>query len=538
MIRHAPDHLDRFLALCGDCETVQHEVLTDILRRAGGSAIGRRFGFDAIDGYRTFSTAVPPLDWSDHEGYAQSLADGDADQLFAGVPDYFICTSGTTGAVKIIPESAAGRQAKSITTRLRLEAIARHAPAVMQGKMLPLVNNAIEGYTRAGIPYGSASGVTLATAPESVRARLAFPIEILDVGYSDSLDYLIMRFALEQDVRGIFGNNAGRIEQLCRRAEAEAERIIDDIESGSLSCARRLPEATRASLLAKCAPNPARAETLRQAYAREGRFTPRAYWPECRVIACWLSGSVGRYVDPLRGWFDRTTIFFDVGYGATEGKFNIPLAPSEPAGPLAIHAAFYEFKPLDSGDGMLRAHELKAGGRYELYVTSYSGLYRYGMHDIVRVAGFTGTTPHIVFERKAGDVLNICGEKVAASTLIPIVASAVGDPLVHWCVVGDGRAKRYHFCLELPELPADAGVSARAYAEAIEQALNQDTLIYPIFRGQNLLQPAAVSLMRPGWRESLYTERTRNGQSRAQVKLPLVYEAVPLERFEAVTSAG
>ncbi len=337
-----------------------------------------------------------------------------------------------------------------------------------------------------------------------------------------------MRFALEQDVRGIFGNNAGRIEQLCLRAAAEAERIIDDIERGVAFPCRTDTGADPCDAAGKVCPNPERAEALRQVHARQGEFAPRGYWPKCEVIACWLSGSVGRYVEPVRRWFDRAAFFFDVGYGATEGKFNIPMAPSEPAGPLAIHAAFYEFKPLDGTDGMLRAHEVKTGESYELYITNYSGFYRYGMHDIIRVEGFTGTTPHIAFERKAGDVLSICGEKVAASTLIPIVASAVGEPLAHWCVVDDEREKSYHFCLELERLPDNVAGSTRAYAQAIEHALNEETLIYPIFRGQNLLQP--------GWCEALYTQRTRSGQSRAQIKLPLVYEAVPLDDFEALTS--
>ncbi len=536
MIRHSPVHLKDFLQLCEACEAVQNAVLLDILQQAETSVIGRRFGFERIKDSAAYCTSVTPTIWSDVEPYAQKLAGGEGDQLFAGLPEYFICTSGTTGSIKIIPESAAGRLAKSITARLRLEAMCCHAPAIQRGKLLPLVNNAIEGYTEAGIAYGSASGITLLTAPESIRAMIAFPPEILEIGYSNVLDYLIMRFAVEQDVRAIFGNNAGRIEQLCLRAEADAEQIINDIETGSVSYADQIPEGVYASLQSGCVANPGRGQMLREAYAGKKRFTPEVYWPKLQVVSCWLSGSVGRYVESIRGVFDDKIFFFDIGYGATEGKFNIPLEPEKSAGPLAIHAAFYEFKPLNGSDRMLLAHEVQAGESYELFVTNYSGLYRYGMRDIVRIEGFTGTTPRIVFEQKAGDVLNLCGEKVAASSLIALVTSVVGEQLVHWCVVGEDLAKRYHFFLELDKLPEDIAAALHHYSESLEQALCEDNLIYPVFRGQKLLQPAVVSLMRPGWQEALYAGQIQSGHNRAQVKLPLVYTSVPLKSFEASNS--
>ncbi len=110
---------------------------------------------------------------------------------------------------------------------------------------------------------------------------------------------------------------------------------------------------------------------------------------------------MGRYVEQAKSFFSGNVIFFDVGYGATEGKFNIPLAPDDPTGILTTYGAFYEFKPLD-GDSFLLAHETKRDESYELFVTTYSGLYRYPMHDIVKVTDFEGTTPKIVFERKNG----------------------------------------------------------------------------------------------------------------------------------------
>ena len=512
-----PEHLEDFLKLCDDCEGVQREVLRDILSEAAETEIGRKLGFVHIPDAETYRQKVPVMHWHDIAPYAERLQRGESDLLFPGKPPYFICTSGTTGGVKIVPESERGKALKALTGRLRIEAIARFAPEMMGGKLLPLVNHAIEGYTEAGIPYGSASGITLATAPEGIRKLVAFPLAILDIDYSDAMDYILMRFAVAEDVRAIFGNNAGRIAQLLETAEAEAEHLIDDIEKGTLRGLETLPETVRAALKAAMRPDPKRAEALREAWRKRGRFLPDAYWPNLRVVACWLSGSVGRYVESLKPLLPPDVRFFDVGYGATEGKFNIPLAPENPSGPLAIHAAYYEFGSLENGE-MVQAWEVEAGRSYELFVTTFSGLYRYAMGDIVKVTGFTGTTPDIVFEQKAGDMLNLCGEKVAAATLMPLVKEAVGEGLVHWNVIPDETARRYHFQIETADETADA----EAIAQTLERLLQEKTQIYPIFRTQKLLEPLTVTLMPRGWQERLYAERTRAGQSRAQVKLPLV----------------
>jgi len=534
MIVHEPTSLDNFLSLCNRCETIQREVLQDILQTSVDTAIGRHFDFATINSIERYREHIGTQDWNDIQPYARRLARGESDQLFDGSPPYFICTSGTTGNIKIMPESERGKQAKSLTTKLRLEAMAGHAPTMMQGKMLPLVNNAIEGYTEANIPYGSASGITLVTAPQAIQEMVAFPMAVLDIGYSEALDYIIMRFAVEADVRAIFGNNAGRIEQLCLCAEAKAARIIDDIENGTLQNGDMLARDVYAALQTSLQPNPQRARELREARKNSAGFLPNVYWPELKVLACWLSGSVGRYVASVRPLFAEDVFFFDLGYGATEGKFNITLQPETTAGPLAIHAGFYEFRSLDDPDTFLMAHEVETGRSYELFITNYSGLYRYALHDIVHIEGFIGTTPQIVFEHKAGDILNLCGEKVAASSLIPLVEQAIRAKMVHWCIITDSIRKRYHFCIELAEKCDNAPATAQEYAHRLERSLQEQTLIYPIFRGQNLLKPLTISLMSRGWTEHLYAERTKPGQSRAQVKLPLVYETMPLQKFELV----
>ena len=534
MISNLPACLDDFISLCEDCEAIQKEVLKDIVKNAKNTEIGKKFDFKTINDVDMFRHHVAVTTWHDIAPLAKRLEEGESDLLFADKPSFFICTSGTTGKIKIIPESQDGKRLKALTGQLRIEAISRFLPSMMKGKLLPLVNHAIEGYTEAGIPYGSASGITLITASQEVQKKVAFPMELLEIDYSKSMDYFLMRFAVTEDVRAIFGNNAGRIAQLIETAQKEADNIINDIEKGTLFGMETLPESIQTKLKKLMHPNPKLASSLRKAKQEKGHFLPDIYWPNLQVVVCWLSGSVGRYVKTLTPFLSKDILFFDVGYGATEGKFNIPLEPNNAAGVLSIYSAFYEFQESGSDD-FLMAHELQNNKSYELYVTTYSGLYRYRMDDIIRVDGFVGTTPKIVFENKAGEILNISGEKVAASSLIPIVNQAVLEITkqtpYHWCVVADDEKKCYHFCIELPLETIYSKESAVQIANRLENLLKTKTFIYPIFREQKLINKLRLTLMKNGWQEALYAEHLKNGRSNAQIKLPLIYADIPKKEF-------
>jgi len=98
---------------------------------------------------------------------------------------------------------------------------------------------------------------------------------------------------------------------------------------------------------------------------------------------------------------------------------TIPLESGSAAGPLAVHANFYEFIPEDSIDDLdppiLLAHELEQGQRYYVILTGGNGLYRYDINDIVEVRGFHNRTPKVAFVRKGRDMVNIVGRPTVAS---------------------------------------------------------------------------------------------------------------------------
>lgn len=526
--------LDEFAAMCHDTERVQHEVLLDIVAKSRDTEWGRRYGFDEVHGVDDFRERVPVTSWDDYAEASERMQRGDTDITFAGAPDFFVLTSGTTGAAKHIPESAAAMAAKKATSDLRAQALADAVPGLREsGAILTFANRLVFWNSECGIPCGSASGSNLTFAPPLGPGRLAYPLSILEnVDAAEDVDYLIMRTALMRDVRAVRGNNPGRLSSLLNYADTRRDELIDDIRNGTVSASVKADRVFLDSL--QLTANPERADKLTAAIAERGALDAGSAWPGLRGLVFWLSGSVGRYMADLAAQVPDDVVRFDIGYGASEGRFNVPLVVGKAAGPVALAAQFLEFIPIDGGEPLL-AHQLVDGGVYQVITTSYAGLFRYDMHDLVRVDGFTGTNPNIVFESKAGDVANIAGEKMAGGSLLKELTATLTDAGVnvrHFTVVTDYDRHGYDVCVELAEtsapLPDDI-------VQRVDAALDRAGMAYPIFRGQGLIMAPRVLVMASGWQDRLYERQMRPGVSRAQIKLRLIELEVPIPQDVTLT---
>lgn len=513
-----------FMGACSSVEHSQRRVLMDIIQRNAGTEFGKAHGFASMNSVEDFRRHVPVCEWADFEPYAHRMEHGETDLLFAGQPTHFISTSGTTGHYKKIPESAEGDFAKSLVSRIRTALLIKMVPDLMDGFFIPLSNVATLGHTACGIPVGFASGLTVAGMSPEIQRLMAFPASVLKAADTATLDYLIMRFALvKPKVRILVGNNPGRMTALLETANAHRDRLIADIEQGTLWRELSLSPELRADLEQALSPDPERAQALRDMVAARGQLEPRDYWPNLSMIACWLSGSIGRYLEGLLPLLPENVILADCGYGASEGKFNLPMTPGISAGPLAIQSYFFEFQPLSGGMPMM-AHELKDGEEYNLLITSYSGLYRYQMHDIVVVKGFTGQNPNIQFVNKTRDIANIAGEKLSGVFFSDVVRQTLAVCQLRWrhfCVVADSADHRYIFCIEPEGKAPDAVWLSEVDMAMIAQADS--------YRGkQQLIQKPRLMVMSAGWMDQLYAERLRPGVNTSQIKLPVICEEVPL----------
>ncbi|MCK5843565.1 MAG: GH3 auxin-responsive promoter family protein [Victivallales bacterium] len=522
--------LELFSAKLADCESIQCETLMDILDRNANCEFGKKHKFEEIAGVDDFRREVPITHWEDYEEANERMCDGESDVLFAGRACCFIVTSGTTGREKLIQESALGKKAKDVIGDLRNAALLLKFPDLLEGKFLSLANSSAIGRTKGGIPFGMASGMTLDGTPAAILALSACPQSVKTIEDQELSDYAIMRFAVEQDVRVVTGNNPARLQTLIESAAERFDAILADIENGSLNGIERLSVEIQDELAPYLKPNPARFAELKAALEFAAPPLPALYWPNLRAVRCWLSGSIGRYLEKLRPLLSGDIQFVDGGYGASEGKFNIPFPNGESSGPLANFALFFEFVP-DGGEGRggedeestLLAHELQDGEKYRMIITTHSGFYRYDMRDVVRVNGFTGTTPNIEFVSKTSDIGNICGEKIYPEIIMAAfakIAEEIGISFVHYVAVPSVDTMSYTFKVETKNPLSVADLDA--LAEKLDAEIAELAMGYEFLRGQNLLNPPKCMAMECGWRDSLLRAKMKPGISTSQIKLPVV----------------
>lgn len=543
--------------MCADCRGTQEAVLMSILGAAKDSVYGREHGFADIHSVEDFRRAVPVSDYSDYEAYIGRMAAGEPGILFDGPTEYFISTSGTTGKSKLIPEGAAGREAKEAVNKVRNATMMRavsgalaHSPAVLaalRSKGLDpatvrpsdlvgafhfySVTSAIAGRrTEGGIEVGFASGKTFDGS--EYAGMLAYPRELMGLADGEATMYLTMLFALRyDDVAIVTSNNAARLYARIVYAQEHAEDIIRDMREGTVWSGLNLTEDERCMAEGYMSPDPERADEL-QRILDSGRenFTPRSYWPCLIAARFWLSGSVGANVPRVKPLLPEGTVYFDIGYGASEAKINIPREPGSGNGTLATFSAFYEFVPVGGGDP-LTADMLEDGGQYELLVTNYSGLYRYRLNDIVAVRGFEGDTPVIEFLTKSREILNIAQEKVPAPGVLDCVnrmAAGHGFQVRQAQVREVPEAQAYEVYVE-PESPTDA--STVSMAEDLDRILSETFELYGRNRMLGSLNGPSVTIMRDGWQESLFQAREAQGSPRSQIKLDARIMAPPEERW-------
>jgi hypothetical protein len=286
-----------------------------------------------------------------------------------------------------------------------------------------------EFHTEAGIPCGSVTGLTATMQKRIIRWLYCVPACTGKIKDAAAKYYVALRLSLPRRVGMIIAANPSTLVSLAKAGDKEKEPLIRDLYDGTLSKHLDMPADVRAALARKTSRrHPERARELEHIVRRTGTLYPRDYWPKDCLIGNWTGGSVGAYLRHFPRYYGSTPVR-DIGLLASEGRMTIPMTDGSPSGILDITTHFFEFIPeAEAGKPnpvVLGAHELQEGRTYYILPTTSFGLYRYHIHDLVRVTGFHNQTPLIEFLSKGAHFANITGEKLSEYH----VAGAMSDVL-------------------------------------------------------------------------------------------------------------
>ena len=295
--------------------------------------------------------------------------------------------------------------------------------------------------------------------PPIIKKHYTAPASVMAIPDYGTRNYVLMRLALQhRDVTLWATANPSTILELLRALNENTEQMINDIEKGTISEDVDIPFEIRSELDAYISPKPERAEELRQILAEKGHLYPRDFWPWLQYLSTWKCGNTKIYMDKYMDQFDWDKTFYqELGYIATECRFGFSLDETNES-VLFPQFHYYEFVEESELDNprkhFLQIDELELGKRYCAYVTTYSGLFRYNMNDLVEVGGKFRETPTVHMVSKVNGIVSLTGEKLYEPQFMDAVHQAeetMGIKTKFFVGFADVEESKYHFYYEFED---------------------------------------------------------------------------------------
>lgn len=469
-------------------------TLRDILTISKDTVYGKEHHFDRIlsatstdSFFRLYQSFVPVNDsFETLRPYVERHKNGEENVLFPGKPDMYATTSGTTNEPKWIPmthkylKDVYGKMSHIWTWNF-----IKHRNRVFAGHLFTTVGKECEGYAPDGTIFGAVSGVLVRDIPQIIKKHYTAPACVMSIPDYSARNYTLMRLALQhRDVTLWATANPSTILELLRTLNENTEEMIQDIEHGTISDLFDIPYFIREELYAYVSPKPERADELRQILQEKGKLEPRDFWPWLQYLSTWKCGNTKIYMDKYMDQFDWDKTFYqELGYIATECRFGFSLDDTNESVlfPQFHYYEFVEESELDSPHkNFLQIYQLEQGKRYCAYVTTYSGLFRYNMNDLIEVGGKFKNTPTIHMISKVNGIVSLTGEKLYEPQFLDAVHKAEEDTGIKtkfFVGFADVKESKYHFYYEFEDETINRK-TAEAFTQVVDQHLQRINLEY------------------------------------------------------------
>ena len=514
------------------------KTLRSVLRYAENTVYGKEHDFsyiqeaqDDTELYRRFREKVPANTYEDLRPYVERQKHGEPGVLIPGRPVMYATTSGTTSEPKWIPISTKYlRDIYGKMTRVWLYNSIHQRPKAFSGKILAVVGKLIEGYAPDGTIFGSVSGVTRIDCPPFIKALFSNPTCVYNIEEYNARYYVLMRMAIETDVTMVGTPNPSTIQELLANAEKFFDDYIADIEAGTISDKFEVSADIRKELAPMLHPNPGRAAQLRALKEQYGHPLPRHYWPNLQILSTWKCGNTAVYIDKFKEIFPENIFHQELGYFSSECRFGVVLDDTIDT-QLFPHFHFYEFiEEAEIGKPnphFLLPHELVPGKRYCPFVTTFSGLYRYNMNDLVEAGPVRFATPTVHMVQKVNGIVSITGEKLAESQFIKAVQEAereTGLKTRFFVGFADLKTLGYQFYYEFINPSAVSEEKMQEFNARVDAILQKHNVEYESKRSSHRLSmPVAHRLVTNAFRQ-FKRECLKEGYRPVQFKMLLLLQ--------------
>ncbi|PHU13127.1 Indole-3-acetic acid-amido synthetase GH3.6 [Capsicum chinense] len=438
-----------------NADEVQQKVLAEILAQNAHVEYLQRHGLNGHTDRETFKKVMPAITYEDIQSDITRIANGDKSQILCSQPiSEFLTSSGTSGGErKLMPTIEEELARRSQLYSLLMPVMSQFVPELEKGKGMYFLFIKSEIKTPGGLParpvltsyYKSPHFKNRSPDPYT---NYTSPNETILCSDSHQSMYSQMLCGLCQNkevlrVGAVFASGFIRA---IRFLEKHWPSLCHDIRAGTINNQITDPS-VREAVMKILKPDPKLADFVEAECSKDswqGIIT--RLWSNTKYIDVIVTGTMSQYI-PTLDYYSNGLPLVCTMYASSECYFGVNLnplcKPSEVAYTLIPTMGYFEFLPVHRNNGVTSSIsmpkslnekeqqelvdlvDVKIGQEYELIVTTYAGLYRYRVGDVLRVAGFKNNAPQFNFICRKNVVLSIDSDKTDEVELQNAVKNAV-----------------------------------------------------------------------------------------------------------------
>ncbi|XP_044461216.1 indole-3-acetic acid-amido synthetase GH3.17 [Mangifera indica] len=489
---------------------IQQQVLREILTRNGQTEYLKRFLNGRCD-EKCFKEKVPVVSYENIKPYIERIANGEPSQIISAQPiTELLTSSGTSGGQpKMMPSTAEDLNRKTFFYNMLVPVMNKYVEGLDKGKGMYLLFIKPEISTPSGLMARPV--LTSYYKSNNFRKRpfnryniYTSPDEtILCPDSKQSMHcQLLCGLVQRDDVLRVGAVFASAFLRAIKFLEDYWKELCSNIRTGHVSDWITDPGCRSSVSLVLASGNSELADLIEeQCSGKSWEGIIKRLWPKTKFVEVIVTGSMAQYIPTLE-FYSGGLPLVSTMYASSECYFGInfkPLSkPSDVSYTLLPNMAYFEFLPVKKNSGELtkKAYRngvsdknctkdsdekeefqtldlmgVKIGQYYELVVTTFTGLYRYRVGDILTVTGFHNKAPQFRFVQRRNVVLSIDTDKTNEEDLLKAVMQAqrhiepLGFLLTEYTGYADTSSIPGHYVLfwelkmkgsnDLPELDAE-----------------------------------------------------------------------------------
>ncbi|KAF6154158.1 hypothetical protein GIB67_016410 [Kingdonia uniflora] len=544
----------------------QKRVLSEILSRSSNVEYLKRYNLDGRTDRETFKKVIPVITYEDIQPDINRIANGDTSPILCAFPiSEFLTSSGTSaGERKLMPTIEEELKRRSLLYSLLMPVMDKCVPGLDKGKGMYFLFIKSEAKTPGGLVarpvltsfYKSSHFKERPYDPYTNYTSPNETILCLD-SYQSMYSQMLCGLYQNKEVLRVGAVFASGFIRAIHFLENHWSTLCNDIRTGTIDSSVTDPS-VRKAVLDLIKPNPKLANFIETECSRkswQGIIT--RLWPNTKYVDVIVTGTMSQYI-PTLDYYSNGLPLVCTMYASSECYFGVNLnpmcKPSDVSYTIIPTMAYFEFLPIHrntSADNSISVPkslndremkelvdlvDVKVGQEYELIVTTYAGLYRYRVGDVLHVTGFKNNAPQFSFVCRKNVVLSIDSDKTDEVELHNAVQKAVthlvpyNTTLAEYTSYADLSTIPGHYVLYW-ELRVDEKITIPSSiyencCRAVEQSLNS---VYRQGRvSDKSIGPLEIKIVKNGTFDKLMDYAISRGASINQYKAPRCVKFEPI----------